>query len=179
MKAKKESAVASKIVKQRVKVSKVKVRHVNDARPFMSAPGVRPLRDVCDAKGNCVEGISEEQKIAEGIRQPYLERISFKKTDLEKEELAKHKRSYARVTGWLGSDVRPNGEIGSTLIVHLKNISGAQDFRTTHSFKNVKPSEVNSVISLFFTKLNKDNVAYYPVPVKFYFFKGQKQWLNA
>lgn len=178
MAKKKESAPGAAKVKQRVKVSKVKVRKASEVRPFYSQPGTKPLRDVIvrDKDGTkelFLEGMTEEEMINQGVRQPYYQHVSFKKSKEEREEVLKLKRNNPKLSGWIGSDTNKNEFATSTLIVHLKNTDKDNLFKTTYSFKEVKATEVAKILDLFF--ISKFNTKTNKGPrISCYFYKGQR-----
>lgn len=135
-------------VKKAVKVGGVKIRHKNDARGFFSEKGTQPLNDVWskDKDGNevLIKGLSIKEKIQQGYIAPKARRISFKKTDEERAEWRKvHTNAPHRGSG---AFPRPKNESKSTLIAHFINVHGAEDFKTTRAFKEVKASELYEVL---------------------------------
>lgn len=79
--------------------------------------------------------MTEQEKIAEGLRLPYLEPVSFreKRTEEEREFLGRMKVSATKNdSNWIGLE-KPGLLVPVT--VHLKNPTKSNTFKTTHHLK--------------------------------------------
>jgi hypothetical protein len=134
--------------------------------PFRSEKGTQPLNDVTvyDEKTRehiMLKGLTDDQKIAEGYQPPFAYENGldakgnpigrFKKDSFDRKELNRIAKNRERITGWLWTDaIAKRHQPVGTLIVHLKNFRRGKDFKdfkTTHSFAQVKESEIVSVLS--------------------------------
>lgn len=130
-----------------VKVSKSRF---NDRRVqrYFSDKDTAPLEDVF-RDGKLVKGLTEYQKIAEGIRPPLAWQADekdgkligrFQKTAKERAEWKEVHTNAKGPTGG-GRKTRGRGETRLTLIIHRVNIHKKKSFITTISLK-AYPSEV-------------------------------------
>lgn len=130
-------------VKRTVKTSSVKVRHVNDVPKYFAKKDTTPLRD--EKTGEVF--FTDDQLVAEGLRQPLVAKVSFKKTAKEREEL---KKVHSSAKGPRGGrpTMKYSGPV-SKLIVQLRNVNKNSSFKTTHSFECLK-SEISQILDTFF-----------------------------
>jgi hypothetical protein len=141
---------------QPVKVSHGKNKFDRKFRPYLSDKDTKPLNDVWDGK-KTIEGLTEEEKIAEGIFPPLAWQSEkdedgnpigrFRKTDKEREELSNVHTNKKGPTGG-GRRNAGRGEFTSTLIIHRANVYRKKDFQTTISLQ-AKPSQVGLLLSAY------------------------------
>jgi len=153
-----------------VSTTPVKVSRGNRFRPFVSDKDTQPLGDVY-RDGKLIEGLTEEQKVAEGINPPLAWKpIEFKdgravgrfeKTEKERELLKEVHDSAKGPTGIGGNRGSRKHLFRKTLIVHRLNVHHKKDFKTTLTF-SVFPNEVDGIIrSLHDKERNRVVVKYH------------------
>lgn len=137
--------------KKAVKASSgVKPRTREEARPFTSKPGTPPLNDVHvlvrkddQVQVVTIAGISEEEKVQQGYLQPLAKKYKFKKNKYER---SKWQEVHSNAKGPTGGLPRRSKEVKTTLIAHFTNNNKVENFRSTISFKDVRFSEIATVL---------------------------------
>ncbi len=139
---------------------------------YFSKKDTKPFADVFDArKGEVVAGLTEEERIAEGSRQPFITPISFQKTEAEREAWRKVHTNARGPQGWIASDSKRK-QSKHTLIVHLVNRKKDPKFKTTHTFKDVKEGEISQIFGMIIRLNPKDKKDSYARHIVKYHFKG-------
>lgn len=126
-----------------VKTKGVRVRAIQDVKLFYSDKHTQPINDVVRVENGdviIIPGLTEEQKIAEGLQYPRVKAVSFEKTAKERKKWKEvHTNQKLASTG--GAPRRKN-EPSFTLIAHFINHAKKDPFVSTRSFKNVKRGEI-------------------------------------
>lgn len=165
-------ATAKKVetpVKRTVKASGVRIRSKEDAQGFFSKRGTQPLNDVYDReKGEVIEGLTEEEKIAAGYRQPYVKVPSFKKNPYARQ---KWKEVHTNAKGPTAGYRAPRHEHKYPLVVHFINKKKVDPFQSTKSFKDVAPSELLRVLKTTLSLTDDSNPL---MLISKYYFKGKR-----
>jgi hypothetical protein len=145
--------------KKTVKVSSgVKPLSPRDVPKYFSDKRTKPLNDVF-VEGELKQGLTEEEKVSEGIFPPLQNTPDFRKSDEDKDRLygALDHATGRRKPGGLhtgkkgptgGARSRANRGIKHTLILHRLNVDRKKDFPTTLSF-DCYADEVNLIVSRF------------------------------
>lgn len=166
---------AAPVAKQKtVKTKGVKIRAIQDVKLFFSDKNTRPLNDVSmviHGEPYIKEGLTEEEKIAEGSQYPYRKKISFEKTKNEREKWKKFHTNEKLEGNWGSGE--PKNVLKHTLVVHYINNNKADaNFVSTRSFKNVALHEVREAIkSTVKLKDNTDSPFNY---ISKYYFAGKR-----
>jgi len=101
-----------------------------------------PYNDVV-RDGVFIPGLTEEQRIREGLRAPFQACPNFKKDDFERKEWKRVHSNRKGPTGGAGSGSR--NEPQHTFLVHLKNEKKDPKFRTTIRY-SAGQSELGNIL---------------------------------